>query len=158
MDPEVRRRVLRQLTYGLYVVTVSHGDQTAAGTVNWVVQTSFEPPLVAVGMKSGSGIAVLADAAKRFAVNVLGAGQKDIAAAFFRPAVVEGDRINGVAFRAGNEGLPILTELPCAFECAVEQIMRCGDHDLVIGCVTTVHEHQHRPPLSLAATGWFYGG
>jgi flavin reductase (DIM6/NTAB) family NADH-FMN oxidoreductase RutF len=158
MDPEVRQRVLRQITYGLYVITVRHEEQVAAGTVNWLTQISIEPPLVAVGMKSGSGIAELTERAGRFAVNILGLGQKEIAAAFFVPAVVTDHRINDVPFRVGSDGMPVLTPVPCAFECHVEETVRKGDHDLVIGRVTTVHEHHVQAPLVLAATGWVYGG
>lgn len=158
MDPDVRKRVLQQITYGLYVVTVRHEQQTAAGTINWLTQVSIEPPLVAVGMKAESGIAVLAERSERFAVNILGSGQKEIAAAFFVPAVVAGDRINDVPFRLGSEGMPILTPVPGAFECSVEEIVRKGDHDVVIGRVTTVHEHHMQAPLTMAATGWTYGG
>jgi flavin reductase (DIM6/NTAB) family NADH-FMN oxidoreductase RutF len=158
MDTEVRKQVLRQLTYGLYVVTAVHGDQVAAGTINWLTQSSFEPPLVAVGLKDESGISLLAERAGRFAVNVLGTGQEQIARAFFNPAVITGETINGVAFRPGNDGMPILNQVPCAFECNVEQIVRGGDHLLLVGRVMTVHEHNQTPPLTLAATGWHYGG
>jgi flavin reductase (DIM6/NTAB) family NADH-FMN oxidoreductase RutF len=158
MDPAARSRVLRQLTYGLYVVTTKDADQTAAGTVNFVSQMAIEPPLVAVGMKTGSGIAVLADKSRRFAVNILGLGQKEIASSFFSPTVISGERINNVPFRPGADGLPILTAVPAAFVCRVEEIVRRGDHDLVVGCVTEVYEHRAMPPLTLASTGWFYGG
>lgn len=158
MDLEARRRVLRQITYGLYVVTVVDGEQTAAGTVNFVSQMAIDPPLVAVGMKTGSGIAVLAERTGRFAVNILGMGQKEVAAAFFSPTVVSGDRINNVPWHAGAGGLPILTAAPSAFVCRVEEIVKRGDHDLVVGCVTDVYEQRGMPPLTLASTGWFYGG
>jgi flavin reductase (DIM6/NTAB) family NADH-FMN oxidoreductase RutF len=109
-------------------------------------------------MKSGSGIAELSARSGRFAVNILGAGQKEIAAAFFVPATVMGDRINDVPFRIGSDGMPVLAVVPSAFECTVEETVRRGDHDLVIGRVTTVHEHHVQAPLTLAATGWVYGG
>jgi flavin reductase (DIM6/NTAB) family NADH-FMN oxidoreductase RutF len=158
MDLEARRRVLRQISYGLYVVTATHGEQSTAGTVNFVSQMSIEPPLVAVGMKTGSGIAVLTDQSGRFAVNILGMGQKEIAAAFFNPTTITADRINNIPYRRGQGGMPILTTVPAAFECRVEEIVRRGDHLIVVGAVEAVHEMLSMPPLTLASTGWFYGG
>jgi flavin reductase (DIM6/NTAB) family NADH-FMN oxidoreductase RutF len=158
MDAAVRSRVLRQLTYGLYIVTASDGPQVAAGAVNWITQISIEPPLVSVGLARSSGIAVLAERVGRFAVNTLGAGQEDLAKAFFSPAVRQGDTLNGVKIRSGNDGMPILTQVPSAFECTVLEVHRPGDHVLVVGRVTTVHEHNQLTPLVLATTGWFYGG
>ena len=158
MDAEARQRVLRQLTYGLYVITTRAGEQYAAGTVNWVTQVSFEPPLIVAGMKSGSGIAALTEQTGRFAVNVLGLGQKSMAAAFFSPTSVSGDRINDLPFRSGVDGLPILKDVPGAFTCQVEEFVRCGDHLIVVGRVTEVYAQSGIPPLTLASTGWYYGG
>ena len=40
----------RMIPYGIYVLTAKDSDGgIAAATVNWVTQTSFDPPLVAVG-------------------------------------------------------------------------------------------------------------
>ena len=158
MDPTVRSRVLRQLTYGLYVVTASEGDRVAAGAVAWLTQISMQPPLVAVGWSPDSGIAVLAERTGRFAVNILGAGQEQIARAFFAAAVRQGDTLNGVPFRVGNDGMPILTQVPAAFECTLKEIHRPGDHLLVVGQVNTVYELGRMAPLVLSITGWHYGG
>ena len=158
MDPAVRGRVLRQLSYGLYVITVAADAEVAAGALPWVTQTSLEPPLVTVGWTPGSGIALLSQRTGRFAVNILGAGQEQIARAFFTAAVRHGDTLNGVPFRTGNDGMPILTQVPAAFECVLKERRRLGDHELAVGEVTTVYEMGKQPPLLLATTGWFYGG
>ena len=158
MDPAVRGRVLRQLSYGLYVVTVASGQEVAAGAVPWVTQISIEPPLVSVAWTPGSGIALLAPRAGRFAVNILGAGQEQLARAFFTAAVRSGDTLNGVPFRTGNDGMPVLSQVPSAFECILKDCRRLGDHELAVGEVTTVYELGKQPPLLLATTGWFYGG
>ena len=158
MNSAVATRLLRHLSYGLYVVTASHDGQVTAGTIPWVVQVSGDPPLLAVAMKSGSGVSVLAAQARRFALHVLGEGQQGVAQAFFTAATVEKDLINGVRFRKGTLGIPILTDVPCAFECEVVEIVHPGDHDLVIGRIIDVHEHDQRSPLTLASTGWYYGG
>jgi len=158
VDPAVRGRVLRQLSYGLYVVTVATGDEVAAGAVPWVTQVSIDPPLVSACWTPGSGIALLAERAGRFAVNILGAGQEQLARAFFTAAVRHGDTLNGVPFRTGNDGMPILSQVPAAFECTLKDRRRFGDHELAVGEVTTVYELGKQPPLLLSTTGWFYGG
>jgi flavin reductase (DIM6/NTAB) family NADH-FMN oxidoreductase RutF len=142
----------------LYIVTVADGEMVAAGAVNWLTQVSIEPPLVAVGMAKGSGIAVMVERVGRFAVNTLGAGQEQIARAFFDPAVRRGDKLNGIPFRPGHEGMPVLTPVPSAFECTLQELQRPGDHLWAVGLVTTVHELNTLSPLVLASTGWYYGG
>ena len=44
----------------------------AAARVNWVNQTAFAPPLVAVGVKTDSGAYDIAKEAGGFALNMLG--------------------------------------------------------------------------------------
>jgi flavin reductase (DIM6/NTAB) family NADH-FMN oxidoreductase RutF len=44
MDLEAKKKVLRNFTYGLYILTAQDGEEVAAGTVNWVTQASFQPP------------------------------------------------------------------------------------------------------------------
>ena len=49
MDEDAKKTALRMIPYGIYVLTAEAPDgSTAAATVNWVTQTSFKPPLVAV--------------------------------------------------------------------------------------------------------------
>ena len=46
-----KKTTLRMIPYGLYILGTKHGDEISAGAVNWVTQTSFSPPLVAMGVK-----------------------------------------------------------------------------------------------------------
>lgn len=158
MESDARKRVLGKLTYGLYVVTAKAGENVAAGTMNFLTQTSLDPPLVVVGMRKASRIAEAAEASGSFAVNIVGQNQQDTAAAFFKGAKQEGSKINGVEFVPGGNGAPILPEVPAAFECDVEQIVKVGDHNIVIGRVTAVHEQSDLSPLTMADTDWSYGG
>ena len=76
MNPDDKKTALRMIPYGLYVLTAEHDDNTAAATVNWVTQTSFDPPLVAIGVKADPGAYEVLKAAGHFALNMLGKGQQ----------------------------------------------------------------------------------
>ncbi len=160
MDPQAKKHALRQITYGLYVLTAAHAGEVAAGTVNWLSQASFEPPLVMVGVKRDSRLHELIEKSGRFAVNILASGQKDIAAAFFRPTQVEGDRINGLPFEPGpTTGAPLLLDAPAWFEAQVVDAVKRGDHTVFVAEVVEagVRDPNARP-LVMWETGWFYGG
>ncbi|NPA07150.1 MAG: flavin reductase family protein [Chloroflexi bacterium] len=160
MDPQAKKHALRQITYGLYVLTAAHEGEVAAGTVNWLSQASFEPPLVMVGIKRDSRLHDLIEKSGHFAVNILASGQKDIAAAFFRPTQVEGDRINGFPFEPGpTTGAPLLLDAPAWFEARVVDAVKRGDHTVFIAEVVDagVRDPNARP-LVMWETGWFYGG
>lgn len=167
MDLNTRKTTLRMIPYGLYVLTAAHPDgRVAAATVNWVTQASFEPPLVAVGVKADSHVHALIKNTKAFALNVLGKGQQTLAFTFFKPAERQGQTISGEPFRPGTTGAPILTNTPAFMECTLEATVEKGDHSIFVGRVIEVG--LTKPPDGRAddATLWlkdlgekvFYGG
>ena len=98
MDEDTKKKALRMIPYGLFILTSKNGDDVASGTVNWVTQSSFKPPLVAVAIKADSHPYGVVKASGSFALNVLGEGQKDVAQAFFMTVQPEGDKLGPVTF------------------------------------------------------------
>ena len=78
MDQDAQKTVLRMIPYGMYVLTTKSkdGNDVGAATVNWLTQTSFSPPLIAVGVKADSGAHQHIKDTGVFAVNVIGTEQK----------------------------------------------------------------------------------
>lgn len=145
MNPDSKKSVLRMIPYGIYILTADDKKgNVAAATVNWVTQTSFMPPLVAVAVKANSGTYQTLKAAQTFALNMLGKDHKSLAFTFFRPADVTDGKISGQPYHKGSTGAPILSEAPGAVECRVSSIVEHGDHHIVIGEV--VEAHLHKPP------------
>ncbi len=160
MDIQAKKKTLRMLTYGLYVVTAVADGEIAAGTVSWLSQASFEPPLIMAGIKADSRLHARIEASGAFAVSVIGAAQKDMASAFFRPSAIEGDRISGYAFTPGPEtGAPVVLNAPAWFEARVRHTFKGGDHTVVVAEVVSAGVHDEAAkPLVLGDTGWSYGG
>ncbi len=140
MDADTKKTVLRMIPYGIYVLTAKaeNGD-IAAATVNWVTQTSFDPPLVAVGVKADSGAYQGLKSAGHFALNFLGKGQQGAAFTFFKPATAEDGKISGEAYRDGETGAPILESAMGCVEFKVAEIVERGDHHVVIGEAVAAH-------------------
>src|SRR5688572_1816897 len=166
MDPNAKKTTLRMIPYGLYVLTAAHGDRVAAGTVNWVTQASFEPPLLAVGVKTDSHAHALIKESKAFALNVLGKGQQAMAFTFFKPAERQGATLSGEPFRAGSTGAPILTNTPAYVECRLVGTVEKGDHSIFVGEVVDAGVSKEPEGRADDATLWlkelgdkmFYGG
>ena len=160
MDLNEKKHIMKLFTYGLHVMTGQDGDEIAAATVSWVSQASFEPPLITVGVKVDSGIHAVVKETGCFALNVLAAGQKDIAAAFFRPSVVEDGQINGQPFESGPAtGAPLLLNLPAWIEARVTDRVERGDHTVVVAEVINAGVRDgDAKALTMSSTGWSYGG
>jgi flavin reductase (DIM6/NTAB) family NADH-FMN oxidoreductase RutF len=166
MDPNAKKTALRMIPYGLYVLTAAQGDRVAAATVNWVTQASFEPPLVAIGVKTDSHAHPLIKETKTFVLNVLGKGQQAMAFTFFKPADKQGQTISGEPYRTGTTGAPILTNAPAYVECTLEATVEMGDHSIFVGRVVDAGLAKTPEGRADDATLWlkdlgdklFYGG
>ena len=167
MDLEIKKTALRMIPYGLYVLTSEASDgRVAAATVNWVTQASFEPPLVAVGVKSDSGAHAVIKESGSFVLNVLGKAQQSLAFAFFKPADRDGNTIAGEVFSNGKSGAPILGSAAAFLDCSLTDTVERGDHSIFVGEVVDIgvnEEISGRPDdvtLMLRDLGEkiFYGG
>ena len=140
MNADAKKTVLRMIPYGIYVLTADDGKgNVAAATVNFVTQTSFAPPLVAVGVKADSGAYQVVKTARAFALNMLGKDQKGLAFTFFKPADHKDGKLSGQAYRKGATGAPLLETAPGMVECRVRTIIEEGDHHIVLGEVVEAH-------------------
>ena len=133
MDADSKKTALRMIPYGIYVLTANGDEGPTAATVNWVTQTSFDPPLIVIGVKADSHTYAAVKQAGKFALNMLGKGQQGQAFGFFKPSEVDGNMISGEPFHEGSSGAPVLDNAPAHVECEVVEIVERGDHHVVIG-------------------------
>ncbi|MHB8573708.1 MAG: flavin reductase family protein [Dehalococcoidia bacterium] len=153
-----KKATLRLIPYGLYVLAAKHGDTIGAGAVNWVTQTSFKPPLVAMGVKTDSGLYSTLKEAGTFALSFLESGQKDLAFAFFKPTSVDGNTINGHAFETHETGAPVIEAAPAWVEGRIVGEVAIGDHSCFVGEVTNAGQKRESALLTLDEVGVKYGG
>ena len=158
MNPSDRKQALRMVTNGVYVLTVKDGDELGAGTVTWLSQASMDPKLVMVGLRCDSRIHALVEKTGRFTISVLATGQKEIAGRFFKAGEMENGRLNGCDIEEGPNGDPLLVDAPAWFQAEGRGTVREGDHTVVVGEVVEAGCRYEAEPLTLAETGWTYGG
>lgn len=162
MDDDARKTTLRMIPYGLYVLTAD-GAEVGSGTVNWVTQTSFDPPLLAMGVKSDTkSLANIKDGGA-MALSFLASGQGDLAFAFFGTASIEGDEFvtkdKRVGFERTANGAIVLTEAPAWAELQLRDTVELGDHHVVVAEVVDVGLRAEAPEvLTLKELGLNYGG
>ena len=154
-----KKTILRTIPYGLYVLGVNHAGEDAAACINWVTQTSFEPPLIVMGVKKDSGAYALLKKSGKFALSFLESGQKDLAFAFFKPTTVEGNHINGHEFERGAiSSAPVLSSTPAFIEGTYVGEVDMGDHSCVVGQVADAVLKRDYQILTLKECGVNYGG
>ena len=84
MDVEFRKKALRMISYGVYVITSKYADQYCASTITWVSQASFDPPMISICLKNKSNSYQIVKKREEFLLHLLGEDQKNMAKSFNR--------------------------------------------------------------------------
>ena len=143
------RTVLSHFASGVVVVTSVEADGTPVGmTCQSFTSLSLDPPLVMVSPAKSSRTWPRIRATGHFAVNVLGAHQRDVSAVFGRSGA---DKFAGQDFTAGVTGAPLLTGSIAQIECALETVHDAGDHEIVVGRVLALDAPGVDRPLAADA-------
>lgn len=144
VDPGAFRASMGCFLTGVTIVT-SLGEGGPTGlTANSFTSVSLQPCQVLVCIKAKSATGAAIRQSGRFAVNLLAAGQSDLAWRFARPAE---DRFAGIDYQPDAHGLPLLKGAVATLACALDHVHTSGDHDIFIGNVLSCESGQ-APPLA----------
>jgi len=159
MNPDIKKKLLRKIPYGLYVIGVKSGDDLHGLTGSWLTQVSMNPPVIAIGIREGTKSLEMIKQGKVLTVNFISKGGRAIIEHFFKSATREGNRLGQYAFHTGKTGAPILDEAIGCLECEVKQIADgFGDHAIVIAEVVEADLPSDADSLVMSDTPWHYGG
>ena len=129
------RDALAQFATGVTVIAArAAGDRYVGFTANSFNSVSLSPPLVLWSLNRKASNLATFESAPRYAINVLARDQVEIAHRFSRP---HADRFDGVPFRLGAAGAPLIEGCVAWFECRHHAQYPAGDHIVFIGEVET---------------------
>ena len=129
------RRVLGHLPSGVSIVTtIDAAGQPNGLTASAVASVSLHPPLVLVCVSQAAQCYPAFSAAGKFAVNVLALTHEALARRFATSAAGS-EKFQGVAYRRGRLGLPLLEGALAELECTVVHAYPGGDHTIFVGQV-----------------------
>jgi flavin reductase (NADH) len=136
---EAFREALSRWAGGVAVVAVREDDEVVAMTVSAFASVSMYPPLVLVCIDEHGHILPSLLAERRFTVNILGEGQKRLAAHFAEKLPSADDPF--------TEADPVLHGSLAALVCTLWEAYPGGDHRIVVGQVERVVSGDDEPPL-----------
>src|SRR5689334_17105343 len=130
-DPARFRAAMAMLPTGVTIVTAVGPDGPAGATANAVSSLSIEPMLMLACLDRGSRTLLAVQAANRFGVSVLHAGQEEIARGFATKAPVA-EKWQGVAW-SERGGVPAIEDALVFVACELRDVIAGGDHVIVTG-------------------------
>ena len=154
--PQVSAADFRQLMScwctGVAVITSTAGTSPVGCTVNAITSVSVDPPLLLVGLTTGSRTLTAIQDHRRLGMNLLPAQHVELARRFARgdPA----SRFAGVEYRWA-EGVPVLADAVVSAVCRIERLLPVADHVLVVAePVRWWRSSQRRPLVSYDRAYW----
>ena len=139
------KQALARRASGVSIVTTRSGDRVHGMTVSAVVEVSLSPPLVLVCADKASNTLPLIEESRIFAVNLLARDQEALSNRFASKKD-EHRRFEGVPWRRGATGAPLLDGTVAALDCRVVDSHEHGDHVVYVGLVLETRCFE-RPPL-----------
>jgi flavin reductase (DIM6/NTAB) family NADH-FMN oxidoreductase RutF len=123
------------------------------------MQTSFDPPMLALAVEHDSHSRAVIEAGGVFAVNVYESGQRELAGQLGRTFAKHPEKISDIAWKPGPAtGSPVLDAALGWVECRVQGTLPAGDHILVAAEVIEAGLNREGVPLTLKETGFKYFG
>jgi flavin reductase (DIM6/NTAB) family NADH-FMN oxidoreductase RutF len=143
VDEAVFREAVAHFATGVTVITTLRDGNPAGMTASAVASLSLDPILLLVCIDNRLPTHEAIEGSRRFVVNVLGAGQEELAVRFAKRAP---NKFADVGLRPGHE-LPVLQDAIAYFVCDVQERFPGGDHSIFTGLVRECGATPGRRPL-----------
>lgn len=140
------KQAMRVYPQGVTVVTFAAEDGPKGLTVSSFTSISLSPPLVLISIARSSALHEAIGRSKGFAVNFLADDQKSVSDRFAGRVQMK-DRFEGLGFKEGVTGSPIIDGVRAAIECRVWRTYEGGDHSIIIGEVVSARALNSKKPL-----------
>jgi 3-hydroxy-9,10-secoandrosta-1,3,5(10)-triene-9,17-dione monooxygenase reductase component len=143
VDPAVLRKAMSHFATGVTVVATRHvGGGVCGLTANAFTSVSLVPPLVLVCVDRRSLTYPCLEANGFFAASFLSDGQHALSLRF---AERRDDKFDGVPYRTGVTGAPILTDSIGHLECRTSTDFAGGDHAIILARVVAAEAGEGMP-------------
>lgn len=145
LDPDAFRAVMGRFATGVTVVTAVDAEGQDRGmTVSAFASVSLQPPLVVMCIDGTASMYELLQVTPYFAINILASTQEAIARRF---AATGAQQFEGIGYRSGENGVPVLNDVLAFVECRHVSSARAGDHAIIVGETVAAEMRDARPLL-----------
>lgn len=137
--PEAFRRAVSRYATGIAIVTTTWQGHDHAMTANSFASVSLDPVMALVCVQRDTRFHEAILGSGTWAVGFLPEGSQGTARWFATRGRPLDSQLEPFPHHRGGNGAVLLDAMLSGLELATEQVIRAGDHDVVIGRVTDVH-------------------
>jgi flavin reductase (DIM6/NTAB) family NADH-FMN oxidoreductase RutF len=146
------RRIMGHFATGVTIITSVRSSGELHGlTANAFTSVSLVPPLLLICVDKKAESYPCFTETRVFTVNILAGDQEALSRKF---AVSGGNKFEGVSYRLGANGAPILDGTLAYIECTVSQEVDAGDHTVYLGEIQQAETPHEGKPLLFFRGGY----
>ncbi len=135
MNTSKIKETMKLLVHGVYIICVEHKGKVNGMTAAWVSQVSSNPPMVSIAVGKKHFTAQLISQAKKFSINIITPGQKELAIKCGTISGEHHDKLKDEEVVYYDKNIPVLDKCIAYLECDLTKQVDTGDHFLFIGAV-----------------------
>jgi flavin reductase (DIM6/NTAB) family NADH-FMN oxidoreductase RutF len=159
LDGELLNKVTWKIPNALALVGSAAGGERNAMTTSWITQLSMAPVLIGVGVDNDAVTHRLITDGGCFSVNLWPADDTRVFVKFSKPAVDDGNTLNGRKVGPATTGAPVFADAAAWLDCEVRHALDLGTHTLFVGEVVDASIRDDDTRIaSMADTRMKYGG
>lgn len=144
IDCHALRQAVGRFGTGVCVVTTMVKGEPVGMTVNSFTSVSLEPALVLWNIRNESGLFSAFVNSESFNINILSREQREISS---RCSEKDKEPLCKNDYRPGSNGQPVIFGALTTLECRLWSTKPAGDHEIIIGEVTALHNGEMHKPL-----------
>ena len=159
LDDELVNRITWKIPNALALVGSAANGERNAMTTSWITQLSMEPVLIGISVDNNAVTHRLISTSAAFTVNLWDADDTRVFVKFSKPAIDDGETLNGRTVRTATTGAPVFDEAIAWIDCRVHRSIDLGTHTLFVGEMVdgAIRDDEARS-ASMSDTRMKYGG
>lgn len=126
------KSLMRNIASSVAVITTNQGDRNHGMTATAMCSVSADPATILIVVNRSTQSHPIISATKSFTVNILAENQHAISGRF---ASKHDDPFDGIDYRAGANGSPIIKDVAAHIECTTVSEIDVGTHTIFVGNV-----------------------
>ena len=149
VSSEEFRRACGRFATGVAIASVVDEGGMAHGlTVSSFTSVSLHPPLLLICLGHDVTMIEAFRRAAHFGINILREQDKELSQRFATKGL---DKFNGIGWRTGQTGVPLIDCALTTIECETHQRIISGDHDILVGRVVATRVGDGAPLIYYAS-------
>ena len=143
---DVLKKTFSTFATGVAIAALNENNQKLGITINSFSSVSLDPALLSFCIGNNSSVLQQFLDCQFFSINILSATQQNLANAFTRSDDQEKWQLEKV--NLSQNSTPIFANSLSYFECQKHQIIKSGDHQIIIGKITNCEVLNDQKPLT----------